>query len=298
MKREKDKDTHVIISEVSRKKLKDKKLLISSLAANFAVSAVFSLLYSPMARGGFMTLETLPEAASIFVMLLLVFFLLYSYEKYVTKTLAELKSYLILIVSAFIVLTASIFLQRHVSEFFIPLVFLFLTCAALLNEKSAMYTLFLVSFALLFIILNGGAALIDDDGYSIVKTREVYGVLFNTLCGAVMIFTYKRNYKRINIVLLNTVFGIFITGFAVVYGAITGEFDPLNSLWTTVSVVSSTAAFMLLLPIFERVFNVATDVRLSEYLLLKNPVLKELKEKAPGTYNHSLMVGTLAESCA
>jgi putative nucleotidyltransferase with HDIG domain len=171
-------------------------------------------------------------------------------------------------------------------------------CTALLHERAAMYTLFLNSFALLFIILNGGAALISEAGLSIVRTRAVYGVLFNTICGAVMIFTAKKSYKRINMILLNTALGLLVTCIAAAYGFITEEFEVVDSLWMIVSVVSSITAFVFLLPLLERVFNVATDARLSEYLLLKNPVLRELKEKAPGTYNHSLMVGTLAESCA
>lgn len=53
-----------------------------------------------------------------------------------------------------------------------------------------------------------------------------------------------------------------------------------------------------LLPVFEAVFDVATDARLNELLNNNNPLLKRLMIEAPGTYHHSLIVGVLAESAA
>ena len=52
------------------------------------------------------------------------------------------------------------------------------------------------------------------------------------------------------------------------------------------------------LPLLERVFNVLTDIRLLELSNVNNPLLSQLALKAPGSYNHSLVVGTLAEEAA
>jgi cyclic-di-AMP phosphodiesterase PgpH len=53
-----------------------------------------------------------------------------------------------------------------------------------------------------------------------------------------------------------------------------------------------------LLPILESLFNVLTDVRLLELSNLNNPLLRRLAVEAPGSYNHSVIVGTLAEAAA
>ncbi|NJD69736.1 MAG: HDIG domain-containing protein [candidate division NC10 bacterium] len=53
-----------------------------------------------------------------------------------------------------------------------------------------------------------------------------------------------------------------------------------------------------LLPLFEYLFEVATDFRLVELCNLNHPLLKEMILKAPGTYHHSVMVGTLTEAAA
>jgi cyclic-di-AMP phosphodiesterase PgpH len=53
-----------------------------------------------------------------------------------------------------------------------------------------------------------------------------------------------------------------------------------------------------LLPLMEGVFRVLTDIRLLELSNVSNPLLSQLAVKAPGSYNHSLVVGTLAEEGA
>jgi cyclic-di-AMP phosphodiesterase PgpH len=62
-------------------------------------------------------------------------------------------------------------------------------------------------------------------------------------------------------------------------------------------ILTSTLASMLL-PLLEWMFKVTTDVRLLELSNMNAPVLRKLSVEAPGTYHHSLMVGTLAEAAA
>lgn len=53
-----------------------------------------------------------------------------------------------------------------------------------------------------------------------------------------------------------------------------------------------------LIPILESVFNVTTDVRLMELANLNHPLMKEMIVRAPGTYHHSLVVGSMVEAAA
>jgi len=50
--------------------------------------------------------------------------------------------------------------------------------------------------------------------------------------------------------------------------------------------------------IFERSFGITTDLTLLELVDLNQPLLRELALKSPGTYHHSIMVGSLAEAAA
>ena len=52
------------------------------------------------------------------------------------------------------------------------------------------------------------------------------------------------------------------------------------------------------LPLYERIFMVTTELRLSELGNLNLSLIRELILRAPGTYNHSIAVGTLCEGAA
>ncbi len=54
----------------------------------------------------------------------------------------------------------------------------------------------------------------------------------------------------------------------------------------------------LLLPLFEHLFHVTTDIRMLELSNQNLPLLRNLALEAPGTYQHSLMLGHLAEAAA
>lgn len=53
-----------------------------------------------------------------------------------------------------------------------------------------------------------------------------------------------------------------------------------------------------LLIFFERIFKITTDLTLLELSNFDRPLLKELARKAPGTFNHSMTMGTIAEAAA
>jgi putative nucleotidyltransferase with HDIG domain len=53
-----------------------------------------------------------------------------------------------------------------------------------------------------------------------------------------------------------------------------------------------------LLPLFESLFKLTTDISLLELVDLNHPLMKELLVEAPGTYHHSIIVGNLAEAAA
>ncbi len=62
--------------------------------------------------------------------------------------------------------------------------------------------------------------------------------------------------------------------------------------------ISSALVAMMFIPLLETFFNYTTDVRLLELSNLNHPLLKEMIVKAPGTYHHSMMVGSMVEAAA
>ncbi|MAT40289.1 MAG: hydrolase [Ectothiorhodospiraceae bacterium] len=63
------------------------------------------------------------------------------------------------------------------------------------------------------------------------------------------------------------------------------------------AIISPVITFGLLV-FFEKVFNITTDLTLLELSDFNHPLLRDLSTKAPGTFHHSIVMGTLAEAAA
>lgn len=79
-----------------------------------------------------------------------------------------------------------------------------------------------------------------------------------------------------------------------------GRFEVLlrRMAWGVVAGFSSVLLVTLLLPLLESLFSVTTDITLLELADLNRPILRKLMLDAPGTYHHSLVVGSLSEAAA
>src|SRR5690606_34302822 len=85
------------------------------------------------------------------------------------------------------------------------------------------------------------------------------------------------------------------------------EFSAPTAEWVMVirqvlsAILVSTLTAVLvsgLLPLIEATFRITTDVSWIELADLNHPLLKQMTIEAPGTYHHSLVVATLAETAA
>ncbi|MEM8758538.1 MAG: HDIG domain-containing metalloprotein, partial [Planctomycetota bacterium] len=71
-----------------------------------------------------------------------------------------------------------------------------------------------------------------------------------------------------------------------------------NAASAAVGGVMMTAATLFALPSLERLFDITTGMTLIELRDPKQPLLRELQRRAPGTYNHSLNVASISEQAA
>jgi cyclic-di-AMP phosphodiesterase PgpH len=62
--------------------------------------------------------------------------------------------------------------------------------------------------------------------------------------------------------------------------------------------IFSAMGAMIMVPFLESVFSYTTDVKLLELSNLNHPLLKDMIVKAPGTYHHSMLVGSMVEAAA
>ncbi|HXV27640.1 MAG TPA: HDIG domain-containing protein [bacterium] len=130
-----------------------------------------------------------------------------------------------------------------------------------------------------------------------LNSEIVLGALLSSAAG---IFAAFHARKRIHFLKIGAAIGC--SYFAVIFGfQLFQEFSSQESfslgLFGLASglLVTMPIAF-LLLPVFEWIFNLTTDITLLELSDLNHPLLKRMIVEAPGTYHHSLVVSTLAEA--
>jgi len=71
-----------------------------------------------------------------------------------------------------------------------------------------------------------------------------------------------------------------------------------DALWALVAALAGVSVILILLPLIERTFRIATSLTLLEWADTASPLLKQLIQKAPGTWQHSHLLGSMAESAA
>lgn len=164
----------------------------------------------------------------------------------------------------------------------LPVTFLGMLIAALISQKIAVFTVIILTFAVfgacsykiqptLFALISGlaGAGLINITGkrMDLIKTACILTFVQPVITACLLIIFPESTSNKTGL-LLGTgangfISGIFVLGF---------------------------------LPILETVLNTPTSFRLIELSDLNSPIMKKMLVTVSGTYNHSLMVATLAES--
>lgn len=126
-------------------------------------------------------------------------------------------------------------------------------------------------------------------------------VLMNFLAGLVGVFSLRSYYKR-GILFYTALF--VLAAYAVIYIILTllqeGDFSQIN--WVNVLWLGGNALLILtvypLVFLFERLFGFLSDATLFELSDTNQPLLRALAETAPGTFQHSMQVASLAEEAA
>jgi putative nucleotidyltransferase with HDIG domain len=132
--------------------------------------------------------------------------------------------------------------------------------------------------------------------------EQSLGVLLATGCGVgIAVLCLKEIRTRSRLIEVSTLAGIVV--FVMVW--LVGWWQELpykeilaDSFWAAGGSVSVGFIMQGLLPFFERIFRTATSLTLLDYSEATNPLRKRLAVEAPGTFNHSLQIGILAEAAA
>jgi membrane-associated HD superfamily phosphohydrolase len=138
-------------------------------------------------------------------------------------------------------------------------------------------------------------------GVAVALELPILTVSVVGLVGWSAIFVVHPMRQRTDLLLTGTLLGALLTiGSLAAQMHLHGDWlqAGVAGFWGLVSGTSAMAIFWLGLTLLERPFRLATPMVLMELASMEHPLLRELRDKAPGTYFHSQYVGQLAEEAA
>lgn len=237
------------------------------------------------------------DAILVCACIFLLYAIIFYYYFFENKEFISKPKNVILILSVIMLsLVLNYTFSRIVGDVYIrPASMLALMFVFLLNRRQAIILNFVFAF-LMFVI--------DRNTNMVLGTNQQYFSLMLTfVSGTVGIFLAGTNKTRGGLMLTGIISAIptvvVILLFAIPEISESGwiRYVTVAGYGIIGSVMSAMFA-LALLPAFERIFNVLTVFRLSELTSTNAPILVRLKKEAPGTFNHSLVVAHLSESCA
>ena len=126
-------------------------------------------------------------------------------------------------------------------------------------------------------------------------------IFLNIIVGVITIISSDDLYKRANLFItvgqITLVYMISYFSFFVIHEGNIDNLEIFNFLLFMLCGLLTLFVYPLIY-IYEKVFNLVSDVSLLELSDTNSPLLKELSNKAPGTFHHSMNVANLAESSA
>ena len=170
------------------------------------------------------------------------------------------------------------------SEFTVPLAVAPLVVASLLEKRPAL--VFTLVLAVLIL--------------AIAELRAPY-VPVAVMGGVTAVYSVSRLRHRWHFI--RAFFAIGLANLAAILAWDLARTSPgpvvlKDAMWGGVNAFLATSLAFLLLPLVEHVFRLTSDITLLELSDLNRPLLRRMQLEAPGTYHHSMIVGSLAESAA
>ena len=168
--------------------------------------------------------------------------------------------------------------------YIVPLAILPLTLKAFFDSRLGLFSHVITVLILGFVV---------PDSYEYMFLQIIAGI--------VTILTVSELYKRANLFIS---VGQITFVYVLVYFAFTviqeGNVQDLDAEIFLTFILGGLATLFVqpLIYIYEKFFGLVSDMSLLELSDTNSKLLKELAEKAPGTFHHSLNVANLAEACA
>ena len=291
------------LSRAEKEKALSRKKFTKYLGRTFIamlISAVAVTLFALYIVNDFLAAFTKANAlktTGLFISALFAFILLQiGVYKYTSKNGSSIRDFWLTTIMTFVTFIAAMATSTVFDNVFaMPIALATLVLIELIDRRTATLSTAVVGvLMLIFFVFNDSP---KDFNIALV----VSAIVCNGFAAVLINFLEYKHYSRLKFLIMAMVMPLFIQPFVVTLTLANLDFS-MNILWNVVwcygANIAAALVFMPLVAIFEGMFNIADDFRLNELCNLSNPLLKRLASEAPGTFNHSLVVGNLAQACA
>ncbi|MEX0794378.1 MAG: HDIG domain-containing metalloprotein [Pirellulaceae bacterium] len=201
------------------------------------------------------------------------------------EILTDLKSFLLFLAPTMGMIAIGYWLDDRWEVEMIPVMVLAMTLAIVYRQELSLLVTACVTLAL---ILSAEGNLVG------------FVTITATCSAAILCMNRIRTRRKLIYVGLWAGLVAFLTkfGVSVVVGQPAGLELLQSSLWQGLWAIVAGFLITGLLPFIEKSYGVLTDISLLELGDAAHPLLQKLAQRAPGTYNHSITVASIAESAA
>lgn len=221
-----------------------------------------------------------------------IFSILYFYLR-LNKNFDRWNTVLVFTVIFFTVIISSL-LQAYVSPFALPIIAATFCVVVLIDKTTALLTSILLAFSMIILSL-------PVTFNTVILSQIVLANTLSVITGALTIFIIPKNATRFKLMWGNILIALLMLPLAFLFGFIVKNnikdaiyIALFNLLGNILGITSSSGT----IPILEYVFKIWTNLKFSEVSSFDQPILRKLAKEAPGTFQHSLAVGNMAELCA
>lgn len=218
---------------------------------------------------------------SLALMMLLLFLRKYRKDIFTNNTQVTFIVFNILLM---VLITTLVVKYKSEYTYLVPLCILPLVLKAFFDSRLGLFTMVITVLILGFVVPNS------------------YEYTFlQIIAGIVTILTVSESFKRANLFIsVAQITFIYILAYVSFHIIHEGSIDNLDLNVIILFVISgfSTLVVHPLIYLYEKMFGLISDVSLLELTDTNSSLLKELSNKAPGTFHHSLNVANIAEAAA
>jgi cyclic-di-AMP phosphodiesterase PgpH len=281
-----DREKDMLLSSISMKKgmIQQGELIVSN--GQIITPEIFQILYSLQMdydsnQANVNSLLVLAgKLIFVFFVLLLIYVFLYNFRRELLRDLVKTLFILFMVVLMVFVASTTAKLER-ISFYVIPFTILPIILRTFFDERVAVFIHVLTTLLI-----------------GIIAPNSYEFIVLTIVAGLVAIFSLTNLYWRsrffLSALLVVITYCLIYIGLRLINnGAITEKDLPyfanfgINGILTLVS--------FLLIYIFEKTFGFLSDTSLMELSDTNQPLIRNLSEVAPGTFQHSMQVASLAE---